>query len=192
MKTIFAAASLALLSIAQAPAQAQAASYKLDPTHTFVTFEVLHFGTSTVRGRFDKKEGSVQFDRAGRSGQLELTIDTTSISSGIPTFDKHLKGADFFDVEKHPAARFTADRFNFDGDQVKTITGSLSLLGKTGPVTLTASRFNCYMNPLFKREVCGGDFATTIKRSDWGMGYGLNFGIPDEVRLVVQAEAIRQ
>ena len=182
----------ALLACAAPLAHAETVTYQLDPTHTFVTFEVLHFGTSTVRGRFDKKEGSITLDRAARKGQLDLTIETASISSGVPGFDKHLKGADFFDVEKHPSARFTSDSFVFDGDQVKAINGTLTLLGKSGPVTLTASRYNCYMNPIFKREVCGGDFETTIQRSAWGMGYGLNLGIPDAVRLVVQAEAIKQ
>lgn len=182
----------ALLACATPMAQAETASYQLDPTHTFVTFEVLHFGTSTTRGRFDKKEGRVTLDRAARTGQLDLSIDTTSISSGIAAFDKHLKGADFFDVEKHPTARFTSQSFVFDGDQLKAINGTLTLLDKSGPVTLTASRYNCYMNPIFKREVCGGDFEATIQRSAWGMNYGLNFGIPDAVRLVVQAEAIKQ
>jgi polyisoprenoid-binding protein YceI len=66
------------------------------------------------------------------------------------------------------------------------------LLGKTHPVTLKATNFNCYMNPMLKREVCGGDFETTIVRSQWGMGWGLNMGMPDNVRLVVQVEAIKQ
>ena len=187
------ALTLAGLLACTAPlAQAEVATYQFDPTHTFVTFEVLHFGTSTVRGRFDKKEGSVTLDRAARKGTLELTIDTASISSGVPTFDKHLKNGDFFDVEKHPTARFVSDSFVFEGDQLKAVNGTLTLLGKSGPVTLNASRYSCYMNPIFKREVCGGDFETTIQRSAWGMNYGLTFGIPDAVRLVVQAEAIKQ
>lgn len=189
---MFLVSTAALLACATPLAQAETVTYQLDPTHTFVTFEVLHFGTSTTRGRFDKKEGTVKLDRAARTGQLELSIDTTSISSGIPAFDKHLKGADFFDVEKHPSANFTSSSFIFEGDQIKAINGTLTLLGKSGPVTLTASRYNCYMNPIFKREVCGGDFETTIQRSAWGMNYGLTFGIPDAVRLVVQAEAIKQ
>jgi polyisoprenoid-binding protein YceI len=58
-------------------------------------------------------------------------------------------------------------------------------------VTLKATTFNCYDNPMLKREVCGGDFETTIKRSQWGMTYGLP-GIPDDVRLVIQVEAVKQ
>jgi polyisoprenoid-binding protein YceI len=190
-KLILAAACLAT-TLAAGTATAQTATYAIDPTHTFANFEVSHFGTSTLRGRFDKKEGTVQFDRAGKTGKLDLTIDMTSVSTGVPALDKHLQSKDFFNAAEHATARFVADRFSFDGDKVTSIAGTLTMLGKTGPVTLAASRFNCYMNPLLKREVCGGDFSTTIKRSAWGMGYGLDFGIPDEVKLVVQAEAVKQ
>ena len=70
--------------------------------------------------------------------------------------------------------------------------GTLTMLGKSLPVTLKANLFNCYMNPLVKREVCGGDFETTIKRSQWGMNWGLNMGVPDDVRLLIQVEAVKQ
>ena len=70
--------------------------------------------------------------------------------------------------------------------------GSLTLRGKAMPVTLKASNFNCYTSPMLKREVCGGDFETTIKRSQWGVNYGLEFGMPDDVRLLIQVEAVKQ
>jgi len=179
-------------TLAAGAAQAQTATYAIDPTHTFANFEVTHFGTSTLRGRFDKKEGTVQFDRAGKTGRLDLTIDVSSVSTGVPALDKHLQGKDFFNAAEFGTARFVADRFTFEGDKVTSIAGTLTMLGKTGPVTLAASRFNCYINPLLKREVCGGDFSTTIKRSAWGVSYGLDYGIPDEVKLLIQAEAVKQ
>ena len=175
-----------------ATAQAETATYVLEPTHTFVTFEIGHFGTSTNRGRFDKKEGSVQMDRAGKTGKLEVTIDTTSINSGTPAFDKHLQSADLFDAAKHPTIKFVSDKFVFNGDKVSEIMGNLTLLGKTQPVTLKASQFNCYQSPMLKREVCGGDFETTIDRTAFGMNYGIDWGFPKNVRLIVQAEAIKQ
>jgi len=178
--------------LAATGAQAQSAKYAIDPTHTFANFEVMHLGTSTLRGRFDKKEGTVQIDRAAKTGKLDLTIDTTSVSTGVPALDKHLQSKDFFNAAEHPTARFVAERFTFEGDKVANIVGTLTLLGTTGPVTLAAARFNCYNNPILKREVCGGDFSTTIQRSAWGMRYGLDYGIPDDVRLVIQAEAIKQ
>jgi polyisoprenoid-binding protein YceI len=182
-------ASATLLAAAAAPAQT--VTYSIDPTHTFVTWEALHFGTSTSRGRFDRKEGTVQFDRTGRTGRVEITIDMASISTGVAPFDGHLRSKDFFDTANHPTAKFVADRLSFNGNNVAEVTGALTLLGRTLPVTLKAARFNCYDNPIVKREVCGGDFETTIQRSQWGMTYGLP-GIPDNVRLTVQVEAVRQ
>jgi polyisoprenoid-binding protein YceI len=171
---------------------AQAASYALDPAHTYVTFEIAHFGTSTNRGRFDKKEGSVELDRAAKSGKVEITVDTTSINTGFAAFNKHLQSADLFDAEKFPTMKFVADKFSFSGDKVTEVTGSLTLLGKTSPLTLKATNFNCYDNPMLKREVCGGDFEGTLDRTQYGMTYGIDWGFPKNVRLVVQVEAVKQ
>ena len=186
-----AAAVLALTAAAAGSAQAAATTYAIEPTHTFVTFEVPHFATSTNRGRFDKKSGTVQIDRAAKTGKVELTIETGSINTGTAAFDKHLKSKDFFNADEMPTAKFVADKFSFNGDKVTEVSGTLTLLGKTNPVTLKASNFNCYQNPFLKTEVCGGDFETTILRSAYGMGYGLP-GIVDSVRLLIQVEAVKQ
>ncbi|RYH30119.1 MAG: polyisoprenoid-binding protein [Alcaligenaceae bacterium] len=185
-----------LLAVAAATAltagAAQAANYAIDPTHTFVTFEIGHFGATTNRARFDKKQGTVEFDRAAKTGKVDITIDTTSVNSGTPTFDKHLQSADLFDAAKHPTIKFVSDKFSFNGDKVSEVTGQLTLLGKTAPVTLKATQFNCYESPMLKREVCGGDFETTIDRTQWGMNYGVDWGFSKNVRLVVQIEAVKQ
>jgi polyisoprenoid-binding protein YceI len=173
-------------------AQAQSATYTIDPTHTFVYYEVGHFGTSTNRGRFDRKQGTVQFDRASRTGKVDVSFETASVSSGVPPLDKHLQGADFLDAATYPTARFVGEQFGFEGDRITQVGGSLTLRGKTQPVVLKATRFNCYLNPLLRREVCGGDFETTIRRSQWGMTWGLDTGVPDEVRLLIQVEAVKQ
>ncbi len=191
MKPTVLAAAVASAALFAAAVPAHAATYAIDPTHTFVTFEALHFGTSTNRGRFDKKEGTVQFDRAARTGKVEIRIDMASINTGVGPFNEHLRGKDFFDTAQFPTATFVADRMTFAGDKVTEVPGTLTMLGKAVPVTLKATNFNCYDNPMFKREVCGGDFETTIKRSQWGMTYGLP-GIPDDVRLLIQVEAIKQ
>lgn len=189
IRTTLIATTLAAAALAT---QAQSATYAIDPTHTFATFEIDHFGASTNRARFDKKVGTVQLDKAGKTGKVELTIETASVNSGTAAFDKHLQSKDFFNVAEFPTAKFVADKFAFNGDKVSEVTGSLTLLGKTNPVTLKASKFNCYMSPMLKVEVCGGDFETTIVRSSYGMGWGLNFGFSDNVRLVVQVEAVKQ
>jgi len=188
MKSLLAAATLSLGLVAAA----QANTYQIDPTHTFVNYEVAHFGTSTNRGRFDKKEGTVVFDRAAKTGKVEVMFELGSVSTGVAAMDKHLQSPDFFDTAKFPTAKFVGDKFVFAGDKVTEVVGNLTLRDKTMPVTLKALNFNCYMNPMFKREVCGGDFETTIKRSQWGVNYGLQFGIPDDVRLEIQIEAIKQ
>jgi polyisoprenoid-binding protein YceI len=184
----------ALIATLAAPLAATAApaTYAIDPTHTSVMFEALHFGTTTNRGRFQKASGTVQFDRAARAGKVELTLDMDGINTGVAPFDKHLKGPDFFDVANHPTARFVSERMVFDGDKVTEVVGQLTLRGQTHPVTLKAERFGCYDNPMLKREVCGGDFRTTLKRSQFGVNWGLQMGVADETPLIIQVEAVKQ
>ncbi len=182
----------AAATLATGIAQAEPANYAIDPTHTFVTFEISHFGASVNRGRFDKKEGSVQLDKAAKAGKVEISFDTTSVNSGTPAFDKHLQSADLFNAAQHPKISFVSDKFMFNGDKVSEVSGQLTLLGKTGPVTLKANQFNCYQSPMLKREVCGGDFEATIDRTQWGMNYGVEWGFPKNVRLIAQIEAVKQ
>ena len=189
MKKTLIAASVVVTAFA---AQAEPARYALDPNHTFATFEIQHLGMSTIRGRFDKKEGFVEIDRAAKTGRAEVTFDTTSISTGVPRFDNHLKGDDFFKTDMYPNAKFVGDKFVFDGDRVTEVSGTLTMLGKTNPVTLKATRFKCIQHPMLKREACGGDFETTLQRSQWGLTYGLPAVAPDNVRLLIQVEGIKQ
>jgi len=114
------------------------------------------------------------------------------VNTGIPALDKHLQSKDFFSAADFPTGKFVADKFSFDGDKVTEVSGQLTLLGKTNPVTLKATNFNCYTNPMFKREVCGGDFQTTVKRSLWGINWGLNYGFADDVHLLIQVESVKQ
>jgi polyisoprenoid-binding protein YceI len=189
IRTTLIATALAAAAIG---VQAQTATYAIDPTHTFASFEISHFGTSTNRGRFDKKSGTVQLDKAGKTGKVEITLDTGSINTGTDAFNKHLQSKDFFNAAEFPTAKFVADKFSFNGDKVTEVAGTLTLLGKTNPVVFKATNFNCYVNPMLKVEVCGGDFETTIVRSQYGMVWGLNFGFSDNVRLIVQVEAVKQ
>jgi polyisoprenoid-binding protein YceI len=188
------ATTIALAAVAAAPAaMAQAATYKIDPTHTFVHFEAKHFATSTNRGRWDKKDGEIVWDKSAKTGKVDITIDMASVNTGVGPFDNHLRGADFFDVANHPTARFVGTGFKMDGDKVTEVSGELTMRGKTGPVTLKATGFNCFMHPRLQREVCGGDFEATIQRSLWGVNFGVaNNAIPDNVRLLIQVEAVKQ
>ena len=75
----------------------------------------------------------VQFDRAARSGRVEITIDMASVNSGVPPFDGHLRSKDILNVAEHPTARFVGDKFTFAGDKVTEVAGTLTMLGKTHP-----------------------------------------------------------
>jgi polyisoprenoid-binding protein YceI len=181
-----------LVALASSAAMAQPVTYQIDPTHTLVVFEADHRATSTLRGRFDRSEGTVVLDRQARTGRVEIRVDPGSVSTGVAALDATVKGKDFLDAGDMPVATFVGEQFAFDGDKVTSVGGTLTLLGRAQPVTLKAIGFGCYTNPLLKREVCGGDFETTLVRSLWGMTHGLETGVPDRIRVVVQVEAIRQ
>lgn len=185
--TVAAAAALAAGAV-----HAEPAAYAVDPTHTFATFEISHFGASVNRGRFDKKEGSVQFDKASKTGKVDLTLYINSLNTGTAPFDKHLQSAEIFDAAQFPTARFVGDKFTFEGDKVTAVSGSLTIKGKTQPVTFKANQFACYDSPMLKREVCGGDFEATIDRTAFGVDYGVQYGFPKTVRIVAQIEAVKQ
>jgi polyisoprenoid-binding protein YceI len=181
----------ALTTVISSTAFAQSATYTVEPTHTFVNWEAKHFGTSTSRGRFDKKSGTITYDKAAKTGTADITIEMASISTGVAPFDGHLKSNDFFAAEQFPQAKFVGKQFKFEADKLSEVIGELTMRGITKPATLKATGFGCYDSPMLKREVCGGDFETTITRSQFDMKYGLPF-IPDNIRLLIQVEAIKQ
>jgi len=172
-------------------AQAAPVAYTLDPAHTFVNFEARHFGTSTNRGRFDKKSGSIVIDTVAKTGKIEIQIDMGSVNTGVASFTEHLKDSDFFNVEAFPTATFVSDKLVFEGEKIAAVAGTLTLLGKRQPLTLKAVSYNCYENFMARGQVCGGDFEASITRSDFGMSYGLPM-VPDVIKLLIQVEAVRQ
>ena len=190
MRHLTSALTILAISVA-ATTQALAGTYAVDPSHTNASFEANHYGTSTNRGRFGKVEGTVQFDRQAKTGAVNVSIDVAGLSTGTAALDKHLLSADFFNAAANPVAKFSGDKLSFNGDKVTEVAGALTMMGKSNPVTLKASNFNCYQSPMLKREVCGGDFETTIQRGEFGMSYGLPF-IPNDIKLVIQVEAVKQ
>ena len=188
-KTFFAAAALMVC----AGVQAQSAVYKVDPTHTRASWEARHFGTSTNRGQWDKTDGENTLDKAARTGKVDVVIDMSSINTGIAPFNNHLRGPDFFDVANHPTARFVGDKLKFDGDKIVEVAGNMTIRGKTNPAVLKATLYNCYENPRLKREVCGGDFETTVKRSTFDVNWGIAEKFTsDDIKVTIQVEAIKQ
>lgn len=172
-------------------AQAETEIYIADPEHTFVYWGITHFGTSTVRGRFDRTSGTIKLDRDARTGTVDVEIDVASISTGLDLFDKNLRSDKFFDAQTFPKASFAGSQFKYLGDKLTDVIGELTLRGKTNPMILSAKNFNCYNSPLAKKQVCGGDFEASFSRAQFGISYGWPF-ISDTVRLQIQIEAFKQ
>ena len=165
--------------------------YRLDPAHTFVTFEILHFDTATIRGRFGPLEGQAELNAESRSGRAQVVVDVAQVSTGLPVLDALLKRADLLDAAGHPKAYFVAESFPFDPQgRVSAVSGEFTLRGMSRTLTLRAQRWRCYLNPLFRREVCGGDFTAEFRRSEYGITHSLPF-VSDLVRLLIQVEAVR-
>ena len=173
-------------------AGAAPATYQIDDDHTYATFAIDHFGASVNRARFDKVGGSVQFDKAAKAGQIDVTVEVSSVYSGSKGFDKHLQAADFFNAAEHPTMRFVSDKLVFEGDKLVEVPGQLTLLGQTHPVTLKAHQFACYPNPIAKVEACGGDFEAVIDRTKWGMNAMVDMGIPKDVKITATIEAFKR
>ena len=185
---------LAALAFAAA-AVAAPQRFALDPESTHVHWELKHFGTSTLRGRFDAVSGSVTLDREAHSGSASISIETASLSTGTRIFDGVVRGPLLLATSEHPSAYFVASRFAFDGDRLVSVTGEFTLRGSSRPLTLKAMRFGCRTDTATEstpaREVCGGDFEGEFNRSDFGITHSLPF-VGDAVRLVVQIEGVRQ
>jgi polyisoprenoid-binding protein YceI len=181
--------AVALLGGLAGPASAEPVTYVFNPDHTFVQFEVLHFGTSTLRGRFGPLRGAVTLDRAAGSGEIGIRLSTASVDTGLRVLDARLRQPDLLASEAFPEAFFVARQFRFEGDRVAELRGEFTLRGSSQGVTLKALHFACRQDG--DNEVCGGDFEGRFKRSDFGITYGLPL-VADEVQLRVAVEGTRQ
>ena len=188
MKKLF--ASFALATAVAAPAFA-ADTYTIDPNHTFPVFEVNHLGFSTQRGRFNKTTGTVVLDTAAKKGSVDLNIDVASLDMGFPTWDQHMAADGFFNTEKFPTITFKSNKLVFEGEKVVAAEGDFTLLGVTKPIKLTVSNFKCGPNPMNKKEMCGAEISTTIKRSDFGMTKYVP-AIGDDIKISSAVEAYKQ
>ncbi|NTV10566.1 MAG: YceI family protein [Zoogloea sp.] len=186
-----AAVPLALLGAALSlPAVAAPESYTIDSAHTFPSYEVRHLGFSVQRGRFNSTSGKVVLDRAARTGSVDVKIDAASISTGNPALEKHLRSEEFFGVDKYPVISFKSTAMKFDGDKLASVEGNLTMHGVTRPVTLAVTDFRCAPHPMAKRDACGADAVTTVKRTDFGVSYAVP-AVADEVKLILNIEAIK-
>jgi polyisoprenoid-binding protein YceI len=193
MKRMTSRIALALFAtVLTGSAFAAAETYKIDPSHTYPSFEADHFGGLSVwRGKFNTTEGTIVVDRAAKSGTVDITIDAASLDFGNEKLNAHAKGAEMFDVTKFPKATYKG-KLVFTGDAPTSVNGELTLHGVTKPVTLQINKYKCMVNPMSKKDVCGADASATFNRSDFGVSYGTQLGFNPETKLAIQVEAIKQ
>jgi len=183
--------ALALSTAVVAPSLAAPVSYGVEPNHTFPRFSYTHLGFTTQQSRFDKTTGTVVYDKEGRAGSVDITIDTRSVSTGSALFNQHIQAEDFLDTANHPSVTFKSTKVNFDGDKPVSIEGDLTMKGVTKRVTLTVTRFLAAPHPIQKKDTIGADAYTIVKRTDFNMGKYAP-AVSDEVRIDIAIEALKQ
>jgi len=168
-----------------------AESFVLDPGHTFPSFEIRHQGVSVMRGKFNRSQGRVVLDPNGPGSRIEVSVDASSGDTGHDGLNQKLLGSSFFNTARFPEIRFVSTEVAFKDGKPVSATGNLTLLGVTRPVTLDIRDYACTLQFLTRRPLCGADVHTSIKRSDFGMNYGIPL-IGDEVKLAIEVEGFRE
>ncbi len=192
MKTLTRLSAALLLSGAViAPALAAPETFVIDNSHTFPRFSYSHLGYSTQLSRFNKTSGKVTYDKAAKTGEVDITIDMKSVDTGSSLFNEHIQGEDFLDTAKYPTATFKSTKVIFKGDKPAKIQGNLTIKRITKPVTLTVTSFQAMPHPMQKKDAIGANAYTTVKRTDFNAGkYAPHVG--DEVRIDIAIEAIKE
>jgi polyisoprenoid-binding protein YceI len=184
----------ALVASLTTAAHADMARYELDPEHTTVFFLIDHIGYAKTLGLFTTVTGSFMYDADTRElGEVSVNIDAASVQSFNEARDNHVRKADFLDTAKHPAITFTATGGTAADDTSGTVTGDLTILGQSRPVTLDLTLNKSAAYPFgHKREVLGLSMTASIQRSDFGMTYGVDNGlVGDTVSIQIETEAMK-
>ena len=186
LKTIAIGISLSLTL----PVLVQAASYTIDPSHSFVKFETSHLGVSKLSGRFNKIVGKLMFDPAAGDGSqsVEVSIDTNSLDTNWADRDKHLRSGDFFNVEKFTNATFKSTKFSGDASG-GTLTGTLTFLGVSKNIKFPITKIGEGKDPWGGYRV-GFEGIYKMTRKDFGMDFNLG-PAAEFVDITLQIEAIK-
>jgi polyisoprenoid-binding protein YceI len=191
MKSTFTTIALATaLSTCAGVALAAPSTFAVDPNHSWVQTESRHFGVSVVGAHIQAKGGSITIDPEAKTGSATIAMNMSTINSGVDKLTDEMKAADYFNIAQYPEATFTAKQFTFNGTDVATISGELSIKGRSNPLTLTATNYKCITNPMSKKYVCGGSFEGTIQRSLFDVSKVIPF-VADETKLHIQIEAAK-
>ena len=169
-------------------ATAKAGTYRIEPSHAYISFSYNHLGFSYPVLGFNKFDGTLNIDPAAlEDTSINVTIDANSIESRVAKFNDHLKGEGFFDVANHPEITFVSTAALPESAGSGKIAGDLTIKGITKPVVLDVVLHKAGANPINKKETIGVSAKTTIKRSEWDLGrYAPN--VSDEVKIIISAE----
>ena len=172
--------------------------YVLDASHSHVSFAVRHLMISNVRGEFQSVTGDVRYDANNPEVTvLDISIDVASINTREEKRDAHLRSADFFDVEKHPAMTFVSKQVSARGDGGLDVVGDLTIRGVTREVTLAVDEITPESTDPWGNLRIGASAKTKIRRSDFGMTWNstLEAGgvlVGDDITISIEAELIKQ
>jgi polyisoprenoid-binding protein YceI len=181
---------LSVMCAAFGAAVAAPVTYKIDPAHTFPSFEADHMGISVWRGKFNSNAGTVVLDKAAQTGTVDITIDTASVDFGHEVLNGWAAGKEFFDAAKYGPARYKGKLAGFVNGAPTEVVGELTLHGVTKPLNLKLALFKCIQHPMLKRELCGADAHGTFQRDEFGLAAGKDYGFKMDVPLRIQVEAI--
>jgi len=174
-------------------ASAAPVTYKIDPDHTYPSFEADHMGGVSVwRGKMTKSAGTVTLDKEAGAGSVDVTVDLGSIDFGQRQLNNWAKGPQFFDTQQNASAVYRGRLDAFVNGAPTQVVGELAMRGITKPMTLKINSFKCVPHPLLKRELCGADAVGSFDRNDYGLGAFKDYGFRTEVQLRIQVEALAQ
>lgn len=181
-KTLVISSALAVTTLASAAMPTQ---WELDDSHTRVGFEVEHLGFSTTMGRFDKLDGTLNYNmKAPEATQMSFVIDTNSINTAWEARDEHLRKDEFFNVAKYPTMTFKSTQVDFINPIQAKVTGDFTLLGKTMPLTLDVTLKKLADSPMTKEPVIGFRATGNIDRAAYGMtafAQGITTNVPIQI-----------
>ena len=183
---------LASIALASTVSAAIAAPFTLDKSHTAITFTIDHLGFSLNHGRFSEFDADIDFDPDDPSkSSVVFSIDTPSVNTGWAKRDVQVRGADFLNVEKHPEIVFTSTEIEVTGDDTATMTGDLSLNGKTREETFEVTMRKIGPSPFGDKLLTAGFVAeTTIDRTKYGISYAAG-AIGNEIPVRVDLEIVK-
>lgn len=180
--------ALAILLAVPAAHATAADTYKVDASHSAVVFKVKHMNTSNAYGRFNDIAGTFTLDEANPAAcAFDFTVKADSIDTANAQRDQHLKNQDFFNVRQFPTITFKSKTVAKSGPKYK-VTGDLTLHGVTKPVEVVIEPIGKGKNPQGGGEIAGIEATFAIKRSEFGMTYGVPNAVGDDVQLIVSVE----